>query len=78
MPKDADIGLCNEKCIRKKYSLHIDGLVQYGSNSIALAMELLQCCTKPLIWNLDECYVWMQIMFCLYGMIYGTRPVSYR
>ena len=28
---------------------HINGLVQDCSNSSALAMELLQCCTKPLI-----------------------------
>ena len=28
---------------------HIDGLVQDYSNSSALAMELLQSCTKPLI-----------------------------
>ena len=27
----------------------IDGLVQYSSNSIASALELLQSCTKPLI-----------------------------
>ena len=30
--------------------LHIDDLVQDCSNSIALAMELLQFCTKPSIW----------------------------
>ena len=29
--------------------LHIDGLVQDCSNSIANALELLQSCTKPLI-----------------------------
>ena len=28
----------------------IDGLLQDGSNSSALAMELLQYCTKPLLW----------------------------
>ena len=32
----------------------IDGLVQYCSNSSALAMELLQSCTKPL--TLSELY----------------------
>ena len=31
---------------------HIDGLVQDCSNSSALAMELLQCCTKPSISSL--------------------------
>ena len=30
--------------------LHIDGLVQECSNSIANAMELLQSCIKPLIY----------------------------
>ena len=32
-------------------SSHIDGLVQDCSNSSALAMELLQSCTKPSIWT---------------------------
>ena len=31
------------------YLFHIDGLVQDCSNSSALAMELLQSCTKPSI-----------------------------
>ena len=30
-------------------SYHVDGLVQDSSNSSALAMELLQYCTKPSI-----------------------------
>ena len=30
--------------------LHIDGLEQDCSNSISNALELLQSCTKPLIW----------------------------
>ena len=30
---------------------HINGLVQDCSNSIANALELLQSCTKPSIWN---------------------------
>ena len=32
--------------------LDIDGLVQDCSNSSALAMELLQSCTKPTIWHI--------------------------
>ena len=32
-------------------SLHIDGLVQDCSNSSALALELLQSCTKPSIYK---------------------------
>ena len=32
----------------------IDGLVQGCSNSSALAMELLQSCTKPLVWLLTR------------------------
>ena len=35
---------------------HIDGLVQDCSNSSALAMELLQSCTKPSIWFDCDCY----------------------
>ena len=31
------------------FEAHINGLVQDCSKSIALAMELLQSCTKPLI-----------------------------
>ena len=31
--------------------LYIDGLVQDCSNSSANALELLQSCTKPLIWQ---------------------------
>ena len=31
------------------YSVYIDGLVQYCSISIALAMEIQPSCTKPLI-----------------------------
>ena len=32
--------------------LHVDGLVQDYSNSSALAMELLQSCTKPSVLDL--------------------------
>ena len=35
--------------------LHIDGLAQDCSNSIANALELLQFCTKPLIWSVVFC-----------------------
>ena len=33
---------------------HIDGLVQDCGNSSALAMELPQSCTKPLIYRYSE------------------------
>ena len=33
---------------------YIDGLAQNCSNSIANALELLQSCAKPSIWNNDE------------------------
>ena len=36
---------------------HIDGLVQDCSNSSALAMGLLQSCTKTSIWNMTS--LWM-------------------
>ena len=32
--------------------LYIDGLVQYWSNPIANAREILQSCTKPSIWTI--------------------------
>ena len=35
------------------FYIHITGLVQDCSNSSALAMELLQSCTKPSIWSLN-------------------------
>ena len=34
---------------------HADGLVQDRSNSSALAMELLQSCTKPLMYSVVFC-----------------------
>ena len=34
------------------YKRDLDGLVQDCSNSIALAVELMQSCTKPLIYFL--------------------------
>ena len=46
-PSWADENICD----RDLYSHgHSDGLVQGCSNSIANALELLQSCTKPLIW----------------------------
>ena len=46
---DRDIGI---KIKNQKFNF--DGLVQDWSNSIALAIELLQSCTKPLIWCLNN------------------------
>ena len=43
---------------------YIDGLVQDCSNSSALAMELLQSCTKPSI------YAFMIQMFCFYFIMF--------
>ena len=40
-----------------KPMVHVDGLVQDCSNSSALAMELLQSCTKPSIWLLQDVLV---------------------
>ena len=37
--------------IHVTFQLHIDGLVQDCSNFSALAVELLQSCTKPPIWT---------------------------
>ena len=66
----------------KKKITHIDGLVQDCSNSIALAMELLQFCTEQSIWTCQKCPISSpheQGMGCLswvYGEIlscYGTH-----
>ena len=38
-------------CIYTSDIIYIDDLVQNCSNSIANALELLQSCTKPLIWK---------------------------
>ena len=43
---------------------YINGLVQDCSNSIALAMELLQSCTKPLISCCHSCY-WDRVLLVL-------------
>ena len=43
-----------------KERIYVDGLAQDCSNSSALAMELLQSCTKPLMWHikqLDKCSI---------------------
>ena len=39
-------------CVERGEVTYIDGLVQDCSISIALAMEILQSCTKPSIWSL--------------------------
>ena len=43
------------------------GLVQYCSNSSALAMKLLQSCTKPSIWLCERCIdliYWTMYLIC--------------
>ena len=37
--------------IGARFEQYVDGLAQDCSNSIALAMELLQSCTKPSLWS---------------------------
>ena len=46
--------------VGKRVKIHIDGLVQYCSNSIANALELLQYCTKPSI-----CFNGIYVMLCV-------------
>ena len=41
--------------------VHIDGLVQDYSNSIAKALELLQSCTKPSICIIISFYVFLNL-----------------
>ena len=61
----------NDMFIREvKLSIrHFDGLVQDYSNSSALAMELLQSCTKPSIW----CIV---LLFPYYAPCYSSSDES--
>ena len=47
---------------------YIDGLVEYCSDSSALAVELLQSCTKPPIcaYELTTCYGTLGLIYCLH------------
>ena len=38
---------------KRKVNMHFDGLVQDCSIFIALAMKILQSCTKPLIYTVE-------------------------
>ena len=53
-------GMCLFWELKQKYytNMHIDGLVQDCSNSSALAIELLQSCTKPSIYLILVCNVY--------------------
>ena len=46
----------------KKMFKHINGLVQDCSNSSALAMELLQSCTKPWIYWFGWSFTWITVL----------------
>ena len=55
---------------------HIDGLAQDCSNSSAIAMELLQSCTKPAIW-FTVLFIWAHHAWCIINLliiIYTLRP----
>ena len=54
--------------------IHIDGLVQYGSNSIANALELLQCCTKPSINVRRSIQLMLQNSSRYVDTVMGTYP----
>ena len=58
-------------------NLHVDGLVHDFSNSSAIAMELLQSCTKPLIsifwWNFAHDYKVASIVM----LILDRTPFSF-
>ena len=54
---------------------HIGGLVQDCSNSSALAMELLQSCTKPSIWNISH---WCLFQWCGGAKSGATSTVELR
>ena len=48
------VSLLTHICVTR----HVDGLVHDCSNSSALAMELLQSCTKPSMWNIFSHWLW--------------------
>ena len=47
---------------KRSYNVTFDSLLQYSSNSSALAMELLQSCTNPSIWKKER---WLVLMRAL-------------
>ena len=48
--------------INGQYDYNIDGLVQDCSISSALAMKLLQSCTKPSVWDILSSLFHFQIL----------------
>ena len=59
------------------FKVYINGLTQDCSNSSALAMELLQCCIKPLICASLHRWVKWVILFLLICGIYSFRWVTW-
>ena len=45
------------KCEFYQLQDHVDGLEQNCSISIAIALEILQSCTKPSMWSENNC-IW--------------------
>ena len=58
------------------WDVHFHGLVQDCSNSIALAMELLQCCIKPSIYELNIQYI-PGIMHTIHALLCFVGISSY-
>ena len=49
-----NLHLCFSSCLGVNIYLYIDGWVQDCSNSIGNTLELLQSCTKPSTWSLNQ------------------------
>ena len=56
---------------------HIDGLVQDCSNSSALALELLQSCAKPSIYQCSSTRLWYLQYISNGGTMSYTKPLIY-
>ena len=52
------------KCLLAAVHKHIDGLVQDCSISSALAMEIMQSCTKPWLWQFCGPGIWTEYRIC--------------
>ena len=61
-----------------RFVAHVDGLAQDCSNSIALAMELLQSCTKPSNRCIHECVVLLVYLWSLGSQKITPKLLIYR
>ena len=68
------------KTVHYNIILHADGSVQHCSISSALAMEILQSCTRPSIWynnykSITQTILWTQMKLCYVGMAWASYQI---